>query len=386
MHYEDIHKLQKEYSRNMDTVVDVKAWVKDRYISCDSYFVAYGNQFAVLSDVVILPGDNSFYIPCPDARNIKYSFDFGKEGTHLNKWLTYIQPLKKEEMTNMDKSLQKEIMIAVKRYEYANLYHTMTDWYNVFLVTQLLDIGINNIGILLYDNSTRGHMDDTWNTLFGVVYKVPELKGPVVVEKLIWNILGYESPINYHGLQNLPFVESFHNFFLEKHGVSEVRNLNCDKLSIFFLWRRDYVAHPNNPSGEISRKVDNEDSLIENVKKHFPTADVTGDNLDHLTFREQVKLISATDILISMHGAGLSHILLLPKHAAVMEIFPLYWMKFPFMNHFEAMARWRGLKYTSLQNFNPSNEIAHWKTFIPPTLLVKHVQSLYEQICPIVSR
>lgn len=368
----------------MASEIDVKSWVQDKYTSCDGNFAAYGHQFAVLTDVLILPSDKSFYIPCSDVSKIQYSFDFGKEGTHMNDWLKQIQPLKKAEIPKVEKSLNKPAMIAVQRYEYANLYHTMTDWYAVFLVTQLLDIDVDKVGILLFDNHSRGHMDDTWNTLFGEVYKMPLLKEPVVVKKLIWNILGYESPINYHGLLNLPYVESFHNFFLRKHGIiSQMKNLDCDNISIFFLWRRDYVAHPNNPSGEISRKVANEDRLIEIVQKQFPKAKVFGDNLDHLTFQEQVKIICSTDILISMHGAGLSHILLLPQHSAVLELFPLYWMKFPMMNHFEAMATWRGLKYTSWQNMNPSNEVAHWKTFIPPTALQERVQSLFEQICPV---
>ncbi|XP_053386242.1 uncharacterized protein LOC128550700 [Mercenaria mercenaria] len=381
IYHEEIYKLQKEYKRNMDAEMDVDSWIRQKYSHCDGHFTAYGQQFAELHDVIILPNDKSFYIPCKDIESLKYTFDFGKEGTHLNNWMEKIQPLKKEEMPSMETSVKKKIMVAVQRYEYANLYHTMTDWYNVFLVTQLLHIDVDNIEVLLFDNSTKGHMDDTWNTLFGEAFKVPLLKKPVIVERLVWNILGYESPVNYHGLQNLPYVESFHNFFLRKHGITDLKNLHCDSLSIFFLWRRDYIAHPNNPGGEISRKIINEDKLIESVKKQFPKAKVFGDNLDHLTFQEQVKIIANTDVLISMHGAGLSHIFSLPSHASVLELFPLYWMKYPVMNHFEAMARWRGLKYSSWQNLNPSNEVAHWYTYVPPSVLVQHILDLYEQMC-----
>ena len=34
--------------------------------------------------------------------------------------------------------------------------------------------------------------------------------------------------------------------------VDNHHELNCDKLSILFIWRRDYLAHPRNPSGKIT--------------------------------------------------------------------------------------------------------------------------------------
>lgn len=41
-----------------------------------------------------------------------------------------------------------------------------------------------------------------------------------------------------------------------------------------------------------------------------------------ISFEEQVRLIGNTDILIGVHGNGLSHTLFLPNHASVIEIFP----------------------------------------------------------------
>ena len=41
-----------------------------------------------------------------------------------------------------------------------------------------------------------------------------------------------------------------------------------------------------------------------------------------LSFKEQINVIGTTDLLISVHGNGLSHILFLPPHSCVIEIFP----------------------------------------------------------------
>ncbi len=43
---------------------------------------------------------------------------------------------------------------------------------------------------------------------------------------------------------------------------------------------------------------------------------------EFLSFKEQINIIGNTDILISVHGNGLSHILFLPPNAAAVEIYP----------------------------------------------------------------
>lgn len=40
-------------------------------------------------------------------------------------------------------------------------------------------------------------------------------------------------------------------------------------------------------------------------------------------FRHQLQVIQQTDILIGMHGAGLTHLLFLPDWAAVFELYTL---------------------------------------------------------------
>ena len=42
----------------------------------------------------------------------------------------------------------------------------------------------------------------------------------------------------------------------------------------------------------------------------------------HLTYEEQVRAVASTDILIGMHGAALTHSLLLPPWGGVMELWP----------------------------------------------------------------
>lgn len=198
---------------------------------------------------------------------------------------------------------------------------------------------------------------------------------------MAWNIIGYESPLNYHGQPEIPFLGQFVNFFLSQHNIKDWKALNCEKLVITFLWRRDYVAHPGNPSGLISRKVKNEDEILAYFRQQYPDAVVNGTQIDQMSFSSQLQVITNTDILISMHGAGLSHILFLPTHAAVVEMFTLYWKKYLGFNHFKSFARWHGVKYRNWQNLNPSNEYPDFYTYIPPAALNQLVNDLYVQMC-----
>lgn len=380
--------LVSEWKRNYGTsYINLTEWKRLKFESCNGNFIGYGHQFAVLKNVLLTPEDDKFYIPCGKTLP-KYQFDYEKDGTHLNRWMEQIETVDKlgKENTALNTAkhiIKDKLVVAVLRYEYANLYHTITDWYNVFILAKLLNEPIDDVEIILFDQNVPGHLDETWVTLFQNVIFRNKLPETIFCSQLAWGILGYESPINFHAAHTLPFIQDFHKFFIRKNGIHETKLLDCVQPVITFIWRRDYVAHPNNPTGLISRKVKNEEELISHMQAAFPRASVKGVQLDQLSFKRQLETIVNTDILISMHGAGLSHILFLPPHAGVVEMFPLYWKKYFGASHFRAMAKWRHLKYSAWQNLNPSNEVDKFYTYVPPSSLESHISPIYKQICPV---
>lgn len=62
----------------------------------------------------------------------------------------------------------------------------------------------------------------------------------------------------------------------------------------------------------------------------------------NILFRDQLKIIHNTDILIGMHGAGLTHLLFLPKWGALFE---LYNCEDP--SCYLDLARLRGVNYNT---------------------------------------
>jgi Glycosyltransferase 61 len=105
----------------------------------------------------------------------------------------------------------------------------------------------------------------------------------------------------------------------------------------------------------VQRKIANEDDLLQSVsEKHGELCTVRGVQLDLLPVAEQLRMIGETDILVGMHGAGLSHVLFMPQHGALIELQPRYQSS---NTHFADLALWRGLFYRSWKNENVSNEV-----------------------------
>lgn len=354
-----------------------KEWVGHRTEACEEKFIGYGNDFAVLRNVVFVPEEDFYFkLSCNSNEVKKYTFKTAlSEKNHLNHWLHTMEITSPGEGTGL-MLFNKKKTLFVQRFEFANLYHQMTDFYNAFLVAKLLNIPPDDLDVVIMDRSAPIILDKTWDVLFGDVTKVKDMKDPVVYKEIIWAVLGYNSPMNFHSLNSMPYVEEFSHFFKARYGA-RTKSLECAGLSILFIWRRDYVAYPGSPT--LSRKIKNEKELVEAVQEIFPGHSVAGIQLDEHEMKDQVKWISQTDILVGMHGAGMSHIMELPGHAGVLELFPTYWHKTN--RHFRAMARWRGLHYRSWQNLNPGNEYKDKFTRIPPLVVTHDLLSLYMSMC-----
>lgn len=350
-------------------------WMKNQVMFCGGKFNGYGNEFARLHDVAVnVQQPGHFFLECPHNKYPVYTFKELTSKNHLNDWLKSLTQMN----TNIVRTLRKNTTFAVLRYEYANLFHQITDMYNVFVVAKLLNLNPSQMNVLFFGLHKPGHIDKSWDTLFGQIERIEKFDQPVLYKDLIWAVLGYNSPINFFSLGSLPFVNEFSGYFLSQH-KSSWKKLNCDSVSILFIWRHDYIAHPGNPSGLIKRKIINENEIIKAVEDVFPGQYVAGVQLDQHDMTDQVQWISQTDILVAMHGAGMTHTMFLPSHAGVLELYPNYWPKTN--RHFKSMAKWRKLHYLNWQNINPTNEKSRFYTYIPPTIVIQRLLSLYYNMC-----
>ncbi|VDP71455.1 unnamed protein product [Schistosoma curassoni] len=248
----------------------------------------------------------------------------------------------------------EKIVFLITRVEYANLYHTMTDWYNTYLTMKLLNLSINNIHLLITDGHPIGNLDEVWYQLFN--YSISRIGAyrqitnyihhnntnllPILpmnknyllhIHKLVIIPYGYSSPLYVDKplLSNM-YIEEFRQFLLQSYHYNMNDNLcykhivtNYQLPQIIIISRRNYIAHPRNINGHISRKINNELQLLNQLKQLGFTNSLIIDFIN-LTISEQLNLIINTDILIGMHGAGLTYSLLLSNTSMLIELFPNY--------------------------------------------------------------
>lgn len=366
--------------------------------SCEGNFIGYNHKFAQLTNLVINPengkgrrgGENCSEVFNQPEKNEYFILSYGyfellctskryyafNPKSHLSHWQ---EVLKTTNEIEKPEKINHGWTIAVVRYEYANLYHTMTDYYNAFFVAKVFNIKPGNITILWIDGHPSGALDETWEVLFGDVLRAGDLEKQEMFSHMIWGIMGYDSHLNNHNNKNVPYLEEFRSFFLSRHDISTKSKLKCSELTIMFLWRRDYLAHPRNPSGSVSRKIKNEEELLDSAKKAFPNHKVFGVQIDKFGMKRQLEIIAGIDILIGMHGAGLTHTLFLPTHAGLIELYPTYWSNAN--RHFASMATWRKLHYLSWNNIDSTKELPDHFTIVDVGAVTALIGEMEEKIC-----
>ena len=117
-------------------------------------------------------------------------------------------------------------------------------------------------------------------------------------------------------------------------------------LRLTFVSRRPYVCGAVEHR-VMNRQVLNEDEVLARLRA-LPGADVARLDLACRPPREQAAAMAATDVLVAMHGAALTHAVFLPDGAAVVEIAPAGWN----WRMFEHLSRLRGLGYYDLPTYS----------------------------------
>lgn len=290
---------------------------------------------------------------------------------------------------------EEKTVLMVTRVDYVNLYQTLADWYNTFLTLHLLNLEPSEVHVLLIDGHPRGGLDHVWYRLFGnsvsrigayrteahtrndLIKILPaDNKGILRIRKAITIPCGYSSPLLLKERYNPTLMEEFRSFVLDSFNINHKQNVctySNKKPHVLIIWRRDYVAHPRNVKGLILRKITNEAELVWALQNSNLVGNITAIQLDLLPMSEQLELVASADILIGMHGAGLSHIMFLPRTSCVLELYPSYCCGGNY--HLANLAKWRNLCYDKYVNA-PAYDTLPDKSYIPPQKFVEKVSRL----------
>ncbi|KNC49447.1 xylosyltransferase 2 [Thecamonas trahens ATCC 50062] len=193
--------------------------------------------------------------------------------------------------------------LLVQRYEYCNLFHTMTDWYNTYLALEMFDVhSREEVVIVWLDGHAAGNLDEPWTDIF--------------------------APAQVLYLSQLPRGPPAPN----------TTPLAANPIVVTILVRKDYVAHPRNLGGSAERKLVNCNELAAtlNARSGFHASCYV---FTELTYGEQLRIVAASHILTGIHGAGLSHVLFMSNDVptGLLEIVPVAYRR---RHHYQNFCRW----------------------------------------------
>ena len=245
---------------------------------------------------------------------------------------------------------------------------------DTFLVLQ------SQTNIILIEGHPWTPLDLVWLDFFNSTRRLSDFPQRTMFKELVWSIGGHDNPMSDFMDPHLPLGEEFRDFVLTTYKISSNSHvLDCTKIRILLLWRHNYIAHARNPSGVIKRKFANEQEILETVQQNFIDATVQGVQIEIFNMSTQLKIVSRTDILIGMLGAGLTHAMFLPKSSGLIELRPNYYKEIS--QHFESIVKWRQLKYIRWTNKDINNEVGSYETRIPPLTILKLIKQMKHRLC-----
>jgi len=354
--------------------------------------VARGGEDLSSSNVMGRPEEDEFptYRKAAFSTPIKPSFDVPEEYRshhhYLEDVLNALRYPTEMNKGKLDLGCQKTYSgttLFLTRYEYVNLYHTLTDWWNTYSVLPrktknhgftggIFDFGFgasptttnsnnkndNHDGaddsvpqkpdrVVFLDGHAKGMLDSVWTTLFAEYHYIKHMGesggGGICFERAIFVPAGYSSPLskNYRreSCSHKGITREFSDYVLDQY------NLSTSKVipgNVVVIDRQPFVSHPRSDPNNASRQFDNAEieELQEKLKK-IPGITVRLVRLEKLSFQEQLELIRQTHVLIGMHGAGLSHLLFMDeKKSNSIEFESNY------QQHFSYLSEWKGMDHT----------------------------------------
>ncbi len=269
------------------------------------------------------------------------------------------------------------LALLVTRYEYANLWHTWTDWVNLFTVmlNEMLFITNQPVFVIWLDGHAKSHLDQAWPLVFpGVNFVwlsqlVPERmprdmkwasaypRSRLCFKRLILVPQGWMSAPQIAAEKGGPghcradIVTLFSDWVKDVTGLRKIRP---NPRKVTFLLRQAYLSHPRVDLSRTQRVVTNEPALVEMLHALKKTHDIDADVFyaHNVSVLDQWRRMRETGgLLIGLHGAGLTNLFV--SEARVLE---LRGGEFSARPHFELLCEWLGRNYTKW-NSGGGNEV-----------------------------
>ncbi|XP_074290924.1 beta-1,2-xylosyltransferase-like [Silene latifolia] len=263
----------------------------------------------------------------------------------------------------------EEPTLLVTRFEYANVFHTYTDWYSSYVSSRVTGLPTRP-NVVFLDGHARTQLEETWEALFSSIRFAKNFTGPVCFRHAVFVPLGYETawfkglsePIQCQGASAQDLwanPDDSKTARLSEFGelVKSAFDLPVERLrtvkpsleyNVLFVRREDYLAHPRH-GGRVESRLSNEQEVFDSLKTWASNHTDCRVNLvnglfAHMSMREQIRAIEDANVIIGAHGAGLTHVVSASPKTVILEIISSQFQR----PHFQLISKWKGLDYHAI--------------------------------------
>lgn len=246
---------------------------------------------------------------------------------------------------------QRDISLLIKREDnHANLWHTMMEVMSLSMSLDVLRTAIDPSSgePFLSDEDTQDSrivfLDDLplgpYHELWQMMAKLPPVRMAdpeakiINTSRIVVPLPGGSNPFWQGDWVDLACGESellraFSRRVLKFYDLRSPPKRRTDHLTVTMIDRQQ------------KRRLLDKETYFEALQARHPEVRFQLVDFAAKSFREQVEIAYSTDILIGVHGAGLTHGMFLPSQSALVEILP------PKLDHkgFHNMARFLGHRY-----------------------------------------
>lgn len=262
----------------------------------------------------------------------------------------------------------EEPTLLITRFEYANVFHTFTDWYSAYVASRVTGLPYRP-NVVFVDGHCVTQLEETWRALFSDITYAKNFSGPVCFRHAILSPLGYETAwfkglteeIDCHGAsahdlwqqpnsRKTARLSEFGEMIRAAFGypVDRHRPTKSSGLNVLFVRREDYLAHPRH-HGKVESRLSNEQEVFAAIKSWVSNQlnckiNLVNGLFAHMPMKEQVWVIQDASVIIGAHGAGLTHIVSATPKTVVLEIISSEFRR----PHFALISKWKGLEYHAM--------------------------------------
>ncbi|XP_075738861.1 EGF domain-specific O-linked N-acetylglucosamine transferase isoform X3 [Rhipicephalus microplus] len=239
----------------------------------------------------------------------------GDRKSPLQSWFAELEHFEEMPFEGCDVVLDRPTVL-MKLDATVNMYHHFCDFLNLYVSMHFNNTLAGDFDILIWDTFAlqvpyRGTFLPMWSAFHsGKLRSLSEFQGKKVP-----------------GCRSSGLFKAFNRHVLHKLNVKVLSPKHDVRVTLLSRTTRH-------------RRILNEDELLAAARK-LPGLSVRRVHFSHATeFRHQIEVMANTDVLIGMHGAGLTHVLFQPDWAVLFEI---YNCDDPVC--YKDLARLRGVKY-----------------------------------------